>query len=399
MKAYHRLGSVFGIEIGLHVSWYFIFVLLAYSLGAQYFPGILPGASRLEYALMGIVASFLLFLSVLMHEISHSLVARSFRLKIDRIYLFFFGGISQIGEDGISPKSEILMALAGPAFSLVLGACCLSLSSFAGHAAIGVVLSYLGSINITLGIFNLLPGFPLDGGRVLRGLVWWKTGSFEVATVYASKSGKFFGLMMVFFGMASVFFGGLGGLWIALIGGFLFMMAESSFEQMLLKRSLSARPVSVIIERRPVHVSPAMPVDRLVKEYFLRRPIENVLVLDKGGFAGVVALDRVVRVRPQLRRSILVKDVMVPAGRVPSLSSEDSLFEALRRMSESRIELLPVIDRGRFTGVITREALVHFLRVSPLSGGGEVDLEGSSRPNRKTRLGKKCCCCGYSHCF
>ncbi|MEK6960010.1 MAG: site-2 protease family protein [Nanoarchaeota archaeon] len=381
MRAYHRLGSVLGIEIGIHVSWYVVFLLLAYSLGSGFFPTVLVGESSLTYSLMGIAASFLLFLSVLAHELSHSFVARFFRLKIDRIYLFFFGGISQIHEDGLSPKSEILMALAGPVFSLVFAFVCAMLAPLINSFPVSAVVAYLARINLMLGLFNLLPGFPLDGGRVLRGLVWWKTGRYELATAYASKSGKFLGALMGVSGLVSVLFGDFGGLWMALIGVFLFVMAESSFEQMLLKKSLSSKSVSSILEKNPLTVHSSLPVERLVNEYFLKLPLDRLPVVDDGRFRGVVELDRIVRVRPELRRSILVKDVMVLSDKVPALSPHDSLYAALDRMSSSRVDLLPVIDGRKLLGIVTRESLIHFLRASALMRDHDVrdyEEEGSA---------------------
>lgn len=367
MKAYHRLGSVLGIEIGIHVSWYAIFILIAYSLGSDFFPRALPGESGLAYSIMGISAALLLFLSVLAHELSHSFVARFFRLKIDRIYLFFFGGISQIHEDGLTPKSEMLMAVAGPVFSLVFALICAMLVPLIHSPPVSTVVAYLARINLMLGLFNLLPGFPLDGGRVVRGLVWWKTGRYDLATAYTSKSGKFLGALMGIFGLAAVLLGGdLGGLWMALIGVFLFVMAESSFEQMLLKKSLSSKLVSSVIEKRPLTVNSSLPVERLVKEYFLKLPLDHLPVVDDGHFRGVVELDRIVRVRPEVRRSILVKDVMVRSDRVPVLSPHDSLYAALERMSSARVDLLPVIEGKRLLGIVTRESLIHFLRASAL---------------------------------
>ena len=378
MRAYHRLCSVFGIEIGIHVSWYIVFILLAYSLGSDFFPTVLHGEAGLTYALMGIAAAFLLFLSVLAHELSHSFVARFFRLKIDRIYLFFFGGISQIHEDGMSPKSEILMALAGPVFSLLFAFVCAVLASLTDNLAVSAVIEYLARINLMLGLFNLLPGFPLDGGRVVRGLVWWKTGRYDVATSYASKSGKFLGVLIGISGLASVLIGDLGGLWMALIGIFLFVMAESSFEQMLLKKSLSSKPVSSVLEKGPLTVHSGLSVERLVDDYFLKLPLDRIPVVDEGRFRGVVELDRIARVRPEVRRSILVKDVMVPAAKIPSLSAHDSLYQALERMSSARVGILPVVDGKRLLGVVTRESLIHFLRVSSLVKGDDVhDYEGS----------------------
>lgn len=388
MRAYHRLGSVLGIEIGIHLSWYVIFILLAYSLGSDFFPKTLAGESGLTYSLMGIAAAFLLFLSVLAHELSHSFVARFFRLRIDRIYLFFFGGISQIHEDGLTPKSEILMAAAGPAFSLVFAFICAMLVPFIHPFPVSAVVAYLARINLMLGLFNLLPGFPLDGGRVVRGVVWWKTGRYDLATAYASKSGKFLGALMGISGLVTVLFGDFGGLWMALIGVFLFVMAESSFEQMLLKKSLSSKPVSSVLEKSPLTVHSSLPVERLVKEYFLKLPLDHLPVVDDGHFRGVVELDRIVRVRPEVRRSILVKDVMVRSDRVPVLSPHDSLYVALERMSSARVDLLPVIDGKRLLGIVTRESLIHFLRASALVRGQDVQDYGEESSAKGVPIGK-----------
>lgn len=366
MRSYHRLVSLFGVEVGLHISWYAVFALLSYALATGLFPQILPGKSNLAYAVMGIISSLLLFLSVLLHELAHCLAAQNFRLNIKRIILFFFGGISQIDEDGLTPQAEIWMALAGPVFSLALGAVCWIWSSNLELTAVSAVVRYVARLNVTLGFFNLIPGFPLDGGRVFRGLLWLHTGRLDVSTWYATRSGKLFGLLMVILGLLSLGFGDAGGGWLILIGGFLFLIAESSFEQMILKQSLSGKTVAEVVDRDPIAISPSASMDRLVKDYFTRLPQEHLPVFEGKKFVGVVNLGRVVRIHPQARTRMYVKDVMVSAGAIPSVSLGDSLYAALERMNRSRVDILPVFKGKKVEGIVTREAVFHFLRVRAL---------------------------------
>ena len=371
MQSYHRLGSMFGIEIGLHVSWYIIVFLISVSLATSFFPVQVPGQSTGAYAFLGIVSASLLFVSVVLHELAHSLMAQSFRLHIDRIYLFFFGGISQIDEEGLTPTSEIVMALAGPVFSILLGVVLLMLQSLMGQSVIQspmvmAVVKYLGQVNLALGLFNLIPGFPLDGGRVMRGIMWWYTGRVDIATWYASRAGKVFGALLAVLGIISMGFGDAGGLWMVFVGIFLYVIAESSFEQFSLKKSLSGKKVRNVVEKNPISVSSSHSVDRLINNYFSHLSIDHLAVVDNKRFLGVVNLDRIARIHPNARHAIKVKDVMVPLAKMPVLASQDSLFFALQKMAQARMDLLPVMKASSFKGVVSRESIIHLLRTSSL---------------------------------
>lgn len=363
MRFYHRLGSFGGIEFGVHISWYLIFFLLAFSLGSGFFPMHLPGLSKATYAMLGTLAGLLLFLSVLIHECAHAVVAKGFGLKINRVFLFFFGGVSNIDEEGLSPRAEIWMASAGPICSLVLGFLFSQWASLSSSPYIISIMTYLSQSNFMLGLFNLIPGFPMDGGRIMRGILWACTGRIEFATWYATRAGKIVGCLLIILGGLSILFGDGGGVWLILLGIFLFMIAESSFEELLVRVSLSDKTVQEVIDVNPIIVSPDKTIEALVKKYFLRLPYEHIPVMDHKRFLGVVSLTLIRKVQPSLRSTITVSKLMIPASRIPVLKEKSSLLFALQEMVKHGVDVLPVMKSAHLKGVVTRESVVHFLQL------------------------------------
>lgn len=230
MQSSLRLGGLADIQIGVHYTWVFAVVLIAWSLAVGYFPGVVPGVGAGTYWALGIIAALLLFASVLVHELSHSLVARSRGLTVDSITLFIFGGVSNLSTEATSAGDEFLVAIVGPISSFVLaGVFWLLGQTLPSTGPLGAVVGYLAFINLLLGGFNLVPGFPLDGGRVLRSLVWGATGDLQRATLVASYAGQAFGWLLILWGLSRLLSGDLlGGLWTAFIGWFLNGAAESS---------------------------------------------------------------------------------------------------------------------------------------------------------------------------
>src|SRR5947207_14338893 len=230
MQSTIRIGRIAGIEIGLHYTWLFAVVLIAWSLSVGYFPSVLPALGAATYWALGILAALLLFVSVLLHELSHSLVARARGLQVDSITLFIFGGVSNLQSEALTARDEFLVAVVGPVSSLVLAGIFWLLSQgMAVSSAAAALFGYLALVNVLLGVFNLIPGFPLDGGRVFRSLVGGATGDMRRATVVAAYAGQAVGWLLILWGFVRLLSGDFfGGLWTAFIGWFLNNAAEAT---------------------------------------------------------------------------------------------------------------------------------------------------------------------------
>jgi len=235
-----RLGKFFKINVELHYSWFFIFILLAFALSKDFFPRHFPDLTTTEYWIIGGISSVLLFASVLFHELSHSLVAKRHKMGVERITLFFFGGVAQLHENNLNPKTEFKMAAAGPLFSIVFGLFFLGVYSIFSNIYIQAVSFYLYRINFILAAFNLFPGFPLDGGRILRSILWYFTDDLKKSTRYAAGGGKLLALILITIGAGSmIILRNFGGLWFLFLGFFLLLIAELSYDQIIIKEILS----------------------------------------------------------------------------------------------------------------------------------------------------------------
>src|SRR5437667_908185 len=268
-----RIGKIAGIDIDIHVSWMIILVLLTVSLATGWFPQLYPGWSTATYWLIAFLSSLLLFVSVLLHELAHSLVARRRGLPVKSITLFIFGGVSNIEREPTSPGVEFQMAVVGPLTSLLIGIVCflLQLPLRGSNSPLEGILTYLAVTNVLLGIFNLIPGFPLDGGRVLRSIIWKVTGSLQKATRAAAIIGQVIAFLFILWGIWQ-FFGGnvLNGFWIGFIGWFLLVSAQSANSQVMLQSVFRGVTVGEVMNRAPIMVPADISLQKLVDDYFLR---------------------------------------------------------------------------------------------------------------------------------
>ena len=274
MKASFRLGKIAGLEIGIHYTWLLAFALITWTLAEGFFPDAFPGWSLVTYWATGAISALLLFVCVLVHEMAHSLVARSRGLPVAGITLFIFGGVSTLSAGPRSAWEEFAIAVVGPLTSLVLaavfGGAYLAVSGL--DSPITAILAYLALINTMLGLFNLLPGFPLDGGRVLRAIIWGTTRSFYKATRIATGVGQIVAFLFIAWGVWQVLTGDvLSGLWIAFIGWFLNSAASDSRQETLVQETLRGVRVSEVMDHQPEVITPSMAVDVLVREYFMGR--------------------------------------------------------------------------------------------------------------------------------
>jgi Zn-dependent protease len=367
-----RLFSLFGIPIKVHVSWIIIFFLITWSLAAGYFPHQHPNWDPRLYWVVGIVTSLCFFLSVLLHELAHSVVARLRGMEVRDIVLFVFGGVSEIKDEPASAGIEFTMAFVGPLMSFIIGGVSyilyLLLRGVSEPAAATAL--YLSWINLLLGAFNLVPGFPLDGGRVLRSIVWGITRDLEKATRWAVRSGTFVAYGLIFLGIWAVFGGNVvGGLWFVFIGWFLNSAAQSAQSQSLIKHLLAGHAVREAVNRDCARVPADMSLDTLVHDHILAEGRRCLPVVEEGRIVGIVTVHNVkLAPRDQWER-IRVRDVMVPMEEVKAVKQEEDLWTAFRRMSEEDVNQLAVTDDGRFVGMIGRDALMGFMRL-------RAELEG-----------------------
>jgi len=365
-----RIGKLFGIPVEVNLSWIVIFVLVSLSLGGAYYPSIpeAGGAPSWLYAAMGILTALCFFASILLHELSHSLVTRAEGGHVGRITLFLFGGVSEIDEEPRSPGREFLMAAAGPAMSLVLAGLCFASYTFAvGRGAAWYVwapLQYLAGINLLVGLFNMLPGFPLDGGRVLRSILWAVTGDVLKATRWASRSGQLLGWGMVSYSVLT-FVGvlpGQGNIWLGLIGWFIAWMAGAAYRQQEAKSRLEGLSVAGIMTSTPETVPGDITVESLAHEHFLGGLHSRYPVMFEGAIHGIVSLADIKGVaRPDwpFVRVIDIANRDIPGLMVAPDAPASSL---MARLAAEKPGALLVVGEGRLVGIVTRADLIAALQ-------------------------------------
>ena len=374
-----RIGRALGIPIHVHASWFAVFLFVTWSLATGYLPDTLPGLSVPRYWGMGGIAALLLFLSVLLHELGHSYVALRYQIPIRKITLFIFGGMAHMGKEPPSPRAEFLIAMAGPLVSLLLGAACLggamaveSLFTQPGVHGLVVLGSLLGMVNVQLGLFNLIPGFPLDGGRVLRAGLWARNKDFDRATSQAALVGIGFGVALGLTGatlMAGAWSGAIGksvgtnGGWLIFIGAFLFAAALASRRQVgprILMTSVTVRQVMV---HRVVTLLPEMSVQEAVDQYFVAHGFGGFPVCEGGQVLGVVTVRDVQAVPTALWSCRRVREIMRPASPAFCIPPDWSIMQAMDCMVQDHWDLLVVMEKGEIVGLITRSAINHFLQL------------------------------------
>lgn len=360
-----KLGRIGGIQIGIHYTWIFAFALITWSLAVGFFPANFRGWSTATYWIAGAISALLLFVAVLVHELSHSFVALARGQEVDSITLFIFGGVSNLKAEAKRPKDEFLVAVVGPLTSIILAGVFWAIHQALspGDTPLGGVLLYLAYINLALGIFNLLPGFPLDGGRVLRAIVWGVSGSLRKATNVASYVGQAFGLLLIFWGVSQLFGGNfLGGLWIAFIGWFLNNAAEATRQSQVVKEQLGGVPVSTLMNPQPPLASPRLLVSEFVFDHVLRHGERALLLAEDGQLAGLVSVSDVKKVPREAWASTPVAQIMTPIP-LKSVPPEADLSDALRLLAEGNHHQLPVVENGRVVGLLTRADVIRFLQL------------------------------------
>ena len=362
-----KIGRLAGIDLAIHPSWLVIAFLVTYSLAEFQVPAMYRDWTAQTYWVVAVATAILFFASVLAHELSHAIVARQLGLKVEGITLFIFGGATTIDEDSRTPREEALIAIAGPATSLLIGAILLGGDLLVGQPQVAALLGWLGFINVLLGLFNLIPGFPMDGGRVLRAILWRLRGDRLVATRNAALVGRAFAYLLIGLGVflalrpgGSIF----SGLWLALIGWFLSNAAEATMAQAGVERSLRGVRVRDAMDLEPPTVSPNEPVSELVQDRMLRGEDRSFLVRHTdGGLAGVVTLGDVRRLPRTDWEDARVTDIMTRFGDLATIGPDAPLADALRLIQEKEVGQLPVVDgEGRDPlGVVTRRGILRLI--------------------------------------
>jgi len=389
-----RLFSLFDIEIRLDWSVLIIFTLIVYSLGAGLFPQWHPDWSAVTAWSTALAAGIIFFASLLAHEMSHSLVAKHYGIRVPRITLFLFGGMAEIEAEARTPKEEFAIAVVGPLMSLALGVMFTMLAALSmGEAALtrlaedpeagmaglspGVTACiWLGSINVLLAVFNMIPGFPMDGGRVFRALLWWWTGDPLRATRMASNAGRGVGWLIIGFGFWNIVaLGNLGGLWLLLIGWFLSHIARSSYTQMVTERSLRSVRVADVMRTRFDSVPADVTVEEFIEDYLLRSSQQLWPVVEEDRHLGTVSYNDAAAMPPEERRNRRVRDIVTGPGEGRSLAADDMASAALRRMNEIGDEPVAVVDNGRIVGLVRSGDILRWTMMHPDSDGAAAGSE------------------------
>jgi len=366
MRGSLNLGTILGIPIRLHVSWFLIAVLITWSLAAGYFPQEYPGWSVATYWLVGSIASVLFFASVLIHELGHSVLALREKVPVKSITLFIFGGVAQIGREPPTAGAEFRIAIAGPLSSLGLAALFSGLGAALGEGAVlAAPLAYLGRINLLLALFNLIPGFPLDGGRVLRALLWSLRGDYRDATKWASRAGRVVAYGFIVFGAGQILLGGglLNGLWIAFIGWFLNNAAESSYQQVVLRDALAGVQARSVMTQGCQTIPGDLQLNRLVEENILAGGQRCFFVADDDAMQGLVTLNNVRGVPRDRRDEVTAGQIMTRIDGILRVDPDEEVWAVLQKMDEADVNQVPVTENGTLLGLITRENLLHTIRL------------------------------------
>ena len=363
-----QIARIRGIAIVAHWSWLLIFLLVAWNFADTALPMLAPGWSDVARWTTAFAASAVFLLSVILHELAHAFIAQHYGMRVPSITLFIFGGVSNIEGEMQSAGQEFRIAIAGPLTSALIGAVLLGVGQLVDHP-IGDVLADLGFVNLLLAAFNLLPGFPLDGGRVFRSVVWARTHDLQRSTAIATRVGGVIGWAIIAIGAALVWRGVGSGLWYIFIGYFLKSAADNARDAVTIERAIADVRVVDVMRAAPEPVDAGTSLQRLIEDRVLQRGERAVFVGQDGRVAGVVTTADLVRVPREQHATTSVGMLMVPADRVVTASPEMPLVEALRLLIERDVHQLPVIEAGRFVGLLTRgdifqhiEARRRFLR-------------------------------------
>lgn len=361
--------KLLGFEIKIDFSWIIIAILITWSLAEGVFPLHNKTLAKNVYWIMGIAGAIGLFLSIIFHELSHSIVARRFGLPMKGITLFIFGGVAEMDEEPKNPKAEFYMAIAGPLASILLGLLLFGLNRlgklWSWNVSANMVLSYLGTINLILAGFNLIPAFPLDGGRVLRSILWNRKKNLKSATRIASNVGSSFGFFLIFLGIFLVLAGGIvGGIWWVMIGLFLRNASKTSYQSILIKTILDGEPIQRFMKENPVVVSPLTTIEDLIENYIYKYHLKMYPVVQNTNLNGCVDLDSIKNIPKDKWKQLTVDKLMKPCTSDNTINAADDSVRALSVMNKTGNSRLIVVDKtGSLAGIIALNDLLEFISI------------------------------------
>ena len=389
-----ELFQIFGFKIRIDSSWFLLAILITWSLATGYFPMVAEDLTTTTYWVMGAFGALGLFASVVFHELSHSLMARQHGVEMEGITLFIFGGVAEMRDEPPSPRAEFQVAIAGPIASVVIAGVFWGFELLGGalpywSKEAGVVLGYLAFINVVLALFNLIPGFPLDGGRVLRSILWKTKGSLREASRIASQVGSGFGVALIVLGLISALTGNLvGGIWWFILGLFLRGAARMSYRQVLLRQALEGEPVRRFMEDEPITVPRSLSVRELVEDYIYEYHYQMFPVVDDGRLVGCVTTDEVQQLPREEWDRQSVGAILKQCGAGNTVAADEDAMEALSRMSREGTSRLMVVEGEELVGILTLKDLLDFfskkIALEDLGGDGPVP-EPTSLPGRPGR--------------
>lgn len=368
-----RLFNLFGFEVKLDFSWLILAVLITWSLAQGLFPYYYEDFSTLTYWWMGAAGAVGLFISIVFHEFAHSLIARKFGIPMRGITLFIFGGVAEMTQEPPNPRSEFWMAIAGPIASIILGIMFFAVN-IAGQQAgsppsVTGVFSYLAFINLILAGFNLIPAFPLDGGRVLRSGLWSMKNNLKWATRISSRIGSGFGIVLIILGAISFISGNfIGGVWWFLIGMFLRSASQASYQQLVMRKTLEGETVERFMKRDPVTVPSSMTIDDLIENYIYKYQYKMYPVVDDSQLAGCVNVKQIRQIPREERHQHTVGELADQCTQDNTIEKHTDAVKALSAMRRSGNSRLMVVENGRLVGVIALKDMLEFLSL-------KIDLE------------------------
>ncbi len=376
------LFKLLGFRINIDISLFILAALLIFNLGARYFPGAVPGIEMsLAYAL-GAIGALGLFGSILFHELAHAVIARRFKVGVGGITLFIFGGVAEMTEEARTPKAEFWIAIAGPIASLLLAGGFFLIGGLSGPAAgpeFAALVTYLAVINVILAVFNMIPAFPLDGGRILRSVLWWFNGDLLKSTRISSTLGVLLGYGFVALGVYSIVQGGFtGGLWYILIGFFVVMAARQSRLYTEITSSLKGVPVLRFVKSDGVTIPIGATLQEAADNFFARHYLRRFPVTDEtGAYRGMLALKAMLKVRKAAWPQTSVADILEPADKTALLSPGMDALNALLVMQDVGVAEMPLLDSGRLLGIVEQRDLVNYHDV-------QMEFAAAGKDEKKT---------------
>lgn len=363
-----KLFRIFGIEVRLDSSWFIIFALIAYYFGFSYFPVVLSGLGGGFLTIVTLITTLLFFFSVLFHEMSHSVVAKRMGIPVGRISLFIFGGMAEIEKEPDNPQTEFVMAIAGPASSFFLAIIFGTIWAFTRNiGVVGEPSKYLALVNVALGVFNLLPGYPLDGGRVLRSIIWKFSGNLRQATLIASNGGRVIGFLIIAAGFFFFFSGNfLNGIWLVFIGWFLQSAASTGYRQLVFETSIKGIKVKDIMNENVVCVTKDINLEELVDNYFMKYRYGRFPVIEdeeNEKLIGVISVHDIKEIPREDWATTTAGDVVRPISDSEIINMNMEVSEAIKRMSKNDLGHLVIMSGDKITGLITKSDVMRFIKL------------------------------------